>query len=135
MSSTWVTILSAAGGILGAVLTFVGTRWNNRSAVRAQRETLRIERDKVDAAAYSEARQIWDSTIAALKSENDSKSAEISNLRVSSAADRAELERVSKGFSSRGHTIDLLKEYVSSLLKFIRKNRLTPPPAPEGVEL
>lgn len=135
MSSTWVTILSAAGGILGAVLTFVGTRWNNRSAVRAQRETLRIERDKVDAAAYSEARQIWDSTIAALKSENDSKSQEISNLRVEASGQRAELERVSKGFSSRGHTIDLLREYISTLLKFIRRHRLTPPAAPEGVDI
>lgn len=135
MSSTLVTILSAAGGILGAVLTFIATRWSGRQAARAQQQTLQIERDKVDAAAYAEARQTWESMIGSLRADNDSKAQEISNLRVAAAADRAELENVSRGFSSRGHTIDLLREYIYTLHRFIRKNRLTPPPAPEGVEL
>ena len=142
MSSTWVTILSIAGGVLGTLLTFLGGRYTQRAAVKAQRETAAIERDKVDASAYAEARQTWDALIGDLREERRSLKKEIGDMRLEFAGQQAttdmwrrRLEDLEQKRSGDRHAIHVLTVYARQLLKVINAAGLVPPPPPEGLDL
>lgn len=135
MTSTDVNILSAAGGILAAILTFWGVKISQKQAARAQQVTHEIEKSKVDAAAFGQAQLIWDSIIRDLRETTSDQRREISDLRREFEAQRARLEDLEKKRAGDRKAIHLLTEYVRDLLELIRDNDLTPPAPPPGLEL
>lgn len=142
MSPTDVNVLSALGGILAAVLTFWGVRLSQRQSAKAQEATQEIEHAKVDAAAYGEARQIWDTLIEDLRNKAADQTREIDRLRREFEAQQAQtdrwrerLEDLEQKRAGDRKAIHLLTEYVRDLLDVIEKNDLIPPKPPEGLEL
>lgn len=135
MSSTWVTILSASGGILAAIVTYLGMRITQRQAAKAQQTTAEIETAKVDAQAYAEARTIWDSLIKDLRNTVADQRREITKLREETASFRARLEDLEQKRSGDRYAIHVLTVYARQLLKVITAADLVPPPPPEGLDL
>jgi uncharacterized membrane protein len=135
VSSTWVTILSASGGILAAIVTYLGMRITQRQAAKAQQTTAEIETAKVDAQAYAEARTIWDSLIKDLRNTVADQRREITKLREETASFRARLEDLEQKRSGDRYAIHVLTVYARQLLKVITAADLVPPPPPEGLDL
>lgn len=135
MSSTDVNILSALGGILAAVLTFLGVKIQQRQSAKAHQATQEIEKSKVDAAAFGQAQVIWDSIIKDLRETTSDQRREISDLRREFEAQRARIEVLERKRSADARSIHLLTEYIRDLLELIRDNNLTPPEPPPGLEL
>jgi uncharacterized membrane-anchored protein YhcB (DUF1043 family) len=142
VSQTWETILSAAGGIIGALLTFAGARFGQRQASKQQKITTELERDKVDAQAYAEGRQVWDSLIKDLQVERDSQKSKISDLQVKVDAQHMEadqwhkrLEDMEQKRAGDRQSIHLLAGYARRLLRLVEDNGLVPPQPPEGLDL
>ena len=135
MSSTWVTILSASGGILAAIVTYLGMRITQRQAAKAQQTTAEIETAKVDAQAYAEARAIWDSLIKDLRNTVRDQRDEIAKLRDETASFRVRLEDLEQKRSGDRYAIHVLTVYARQLLKVITTADLVPPPPPEGLDL
>lgn len=142
MSSTVVTILSSCGGVVGALLTFLGVRFTQRQTAQAQKITADIERSKVEASAYTEARQVWDSLIKDLREQSDRQKAELSDLRrevetqhATSERWRHRLEDLEQKRAGDRYAIHTLTSYVRRLLRQIEDNNLVPPPPPEGLDL
>lgn len=135
MSSLWLTILQYAGVPAGALATILGARWSNRSTRRAQEITEKIEQSKLDLAALTESRQTWESAVKTLRDENDAKSNEINTMKLGMSAAQAEADNLRSRISGYRKSIESLQDYVHVLLRFIKRNRLTAPPAPEGVDI
>lgn len=141
-SQTWVTILTVAAGPIAAVLGFLGVRVSQRQANKQVQITSEIERDKVNASAYTEARQVWDSLIKDLQVERDSQKGQISDLKVKVDAQHVEvdqwrkrLEDLEQKRSGDRAAIHLLASYARRLLRVVEDNNLTPPQPPEGLDL
>lgn len=129
MSQTVLTaLLSGVGGLVSAILMFLGTRYTQRSASKAQTSAQEIERQKVDAQAYSEARKIWDSVIEDLHSQ-------VTYQRVQLDEFRTRLEDVEKKRAGDRQAIHVLTEYIRDLLALLKEHNLTPPVPPEGLDL
>lgn len=129
MSQTVLTaLLSGVGGLVSAILMFLGTRYTQRSASKAQTSAQEIERQKVDAQAYSEARKIWDSVIEDLHSQVTYQRAQLDEFRT-------RLEDVEKKRAGDRQAIHVLTEYIRDLLALLKEHNLTPPVPPEGLDL
>lgn len=128
MSSTWVTVLSASGGIIAAVIGYFGIRLTQRQAVKAQQATIEIEKDKVDVQAYAEARTTWESLIKDLRKQVD-------DQRKESDRFRGRLEDLEQKRRGDRLAIHVLTEYARQLLWVLRENNIQPPPTPEGLDM
>ena len=142
MSQTWLTVLSGVGGIIGTLLTFLGVRLSQRQANKQVELTASIERDKVDASAYSEARLVWDALIRDLQAERSAQKAEISDLKVKVDAQesqarqwRERLEDLEQKRAGDRRSIHLVSTYARRLLRLVEDNGLIPPQPPEGFDL
>ncbi len=142
MSQTWLSILSAGGGILGAVLTLVGVRLSQRQSNKQLQVTADIERDKVNAAAYTEGRQVWAEMVKDLQVERTAQKNQISDLQVKVEAQDAEshrwrqrLEDMEQKRSGDRYAIHLISTYARRLLRTIEDGGLVPPQPPEGLDL
>lgn len=128
MSSTWVTVLSASGGIIAAIIGYYGIRLTQRQAVKAQQATIEIEKDKVDVQAYAEARTTWESLIKDLRKQVD-------DQRKESDRFRNRLEDLEQKRSGDRVAIHVLTQYARQLLWVLRENNIQPPPTPEGLDM
>uniref|UniRef100_UPI003F491EB7 hypothetical protein n=1 Tax=Pseudonocardia sp. CA-138482 TaxID=3240023 RepID=UPI003F491EB7 len=140
--TTAVAVLSSCGGVLAAALTYLGVRLTQRQAVKAQAVAAEIEQVKVNAAAYAEARHVWDALIADLRTKVADQKHEISDLRRGLAAQRADAELLRKRLEDMEqkragdrYAIHVLAVYARQLLKVIKDANLVPPPPPEGLDL
>jgi hypothetical protein len=128
VSSTWVTILSACGGIITGLIGYFGIRLTQRQAVKAQQATIEIEKDKVDVQAYAEARTTWESLIKDLRKQVD-------DQRKESDRFRNRLEDLEQKRSGDRVAIHVLTQYARQLLWVLRENNIQPPPTPEGLDM
>jgi hypothetical protein len=128
VSSTWVTVLSASGGIIAAVIGYFGIRLTQRQAVKAQQATIEIEKDKVDVQAYAEARTTWESLIKDLRKQVD-------DQRKESDRFRTRLEDLEQKRRGDRVAIHVLTEYARQLLWVLREHNIQPPPTPEGLDM
>ena len=135
MSQTWETILSAAGGIIGALLTFAGARFGQRQASKQQRITAEIQRDQVNATAYDSARETWDSLIKDLQAERNTQKGQISDLEVKVDAQRAMADQWRKRLEELERKRHILATYARRLLRVVEDGGLVPPQPPEGLDL
>lgn len=122
------TILSASGGVIGAILTFLGARYTQRSAAKAQATAQEIERQKVDAQAYSEARKIWDQVIEDLHSQVAFQRKQLDDFR-------NRLEDVEQKRAGDRKAIHELSEYIRDLLALLKEHNIAPPVPPVGLDL
>lgn len=141
-STTWIGILTGVGAILGALFGLLGARLNQRQANKQLQITAEIQRDQVNASAYSEARTVWDSLIQDLQAERNSLKDKVSDLEVKVEAQntassqwRKRLEDVEQKRSGDRQAIHLLASYARRLLRVVEDNNLTPPQPPEGLDL
>jgi hypothetical protein len=123
-----VTVLSASGGIIAAVIGYFGIRLTQRQAVKAQQATIEIEKDKVDVQAYAEARTTWESLIKDLRKQVD-------DQRKESDRFRNRLEDLEQKRSGDRVAIHVLTQYARQLLWVLRENNIQPPPTPEGLDM
>lgn len=135
MSSTWVTILSASGGIIAAVIGYFGIRLTQRQAVQAQQTTAEIETAKVDALAYTEARLTWDALIKDLRNQVKDQKADLAEVRHTADGFRNRLEDLEQKRSGDRVAIHVLTQYARQLLWVLRENNIQPPPTPEGLDM
>ena len=133
------TILSTLGTVIAALIGWFGVRHTQRQASKAQQVTIEIERSKIDAAAYAEARKIWDSLIDDLRSQVANQRAEIADLRKASNEEmralRADLSDLARKRAGDRQAIHLLTVYARDLLKALDTNGVTPPSPPVGLDL
>jgi len=142
VSTFWINVLSAGGGVIAAVIGYLGLRFSQRSSAKAQRITAAIESSKADSIAYNEARQTWDSLIRDLRNQVKDQRTDLAEMRNKFTAQnrtakefQARLEDMEQKRSGDRYAIHTLTVYARQLLKVVTAADLAPPPPPEGLDL
>lgn len=142
VSTLWINLLSASGGIIAAIVGYLGLRFSQRSSAKAQRITQGIESAKADSMAYDSARQTWDSLIRDLRNQVKDQRVDLAEMRNKFTAQTREtkdfqsrLEDMEQKRGGDRRAIHVLAEYARQLLKVIDAADLTPPSPPEGLDL
>jgi uncharacterized protein HemX len=132
-------ILSSLGVVAAAIIGWLGVKHTQRQAAKAQQVTTEIERSKIDAAAYAEARKIWDSLIDDLREQVAIQRTEIADLRREHNSELRSLrERLGDLEQKRAgdrRALHLLTVYARELLRLLKENGIVSPAPPEGLDM
>jgi hypothetical protein len=146
-------LLTAIGTVLVGLLSYLGVRFTQRQVSKAAKRTAEIEQEKVDAAAYQEARAIWDDLIKDMREQIADQRSQLTELRGETGdlrkrlaeleekrtAETGELRRrladVETKRAGDRRAIHQLTVYARSLLSVLKNHGITPPVPPEGLDL
>jgi septal ring factor EnvC (AmiA/AmiB activator) len=127
-------------GLASGVIGFLGTRYRARHELRTQQHQSEIEVAKIDAEAYTEGRQIWESIIDDLREQVKDQRKDLIALRQQLGRDREEicqlrnrLEDLELQHAADRRALRRLVEYARQLRQILKANGLDVPPAPDGL--
>lgn len=133
MEPLWIAVIGAVASILGAVIV---NRYTAQSARAAQRQATEIERTKVDAEAYTRARENYDAALAEQERRIQRLQKELDEDRGEHRADMTdcksrirELEQARRADQIRLRDLAI---YVRQLIAILRTHEIPfPEPPPE----
>jgi septal ring factor EnvC (AmiA/AmiB activator) len=129
-----VAIISASGVVLTAVFTLLGVRYTQRSTRAAARRTEALERTRVDAQAFENAKATWRENVADLRDRVDELAVENERQRDTIRGLRIRIEELETGQDrDRAHIRDLTA-YARALLRILGENGIAYPDPPPGLE-
>lgn len=126
MNEAVTVALITLGGVLLTVLGgYFGVRFTAKVSDKAQKSTTEIERSKVDAAAYSSARDIWGSLIDDLRDQIAGQRDELRLLR-------QRIDCLEQNRHSDRQEIRERDDYIAVLRRLLRKAAIEHPDPPAG---
>lgn len=135
MDPTVITALIAAGGvILAAVFSLAGVRFTQRATRAAAERTAALERTKVDAQAYENARQTWDEHVDSLREQLADLREEAEQQRRAARDLRSRVDELEEGRDRDRARIRELTAYARELLRILGEHGIAYPPPPPGLE-
>jgi septal ring factor EnvC (AmiA/AmiB activator) len=133
-------VASGLIGLISGLLGYFGTRYRSRHELKVQEHQSQVENAKIDAEAYTEGRQIWESIIEDLRQQVGDQRKDLIALRQQAGVDREEISRLRNRLEDLElqHAADRralrrLAEYARQLRQILKANGLDVPPAPDGL--
>jgi septal ring factor EnvC (AmiA/AmiB activator) len=127
-------------GLLGALFGFLGTRYRSRHELKVQQHHAQVEHAKIDAEAYDQGRQIWESIVNDLREQVADQRKDLIVLRQQVGRDREEIsalrnrmEDLELQHAADRRALRRLVEYARQLRQILKANGLDVPPAPDGL--
>jgi TolA-binding protein len=128
-----VAIVGAAGIVFAGILTLLGVRFTQRQAREAAAATARLERTKVDAAAYDRARATWDEHVDSLREQVADLREEAESARLALRDARIRIDGLEEGRDADRARIRQLTGYARDLLRIMADHEITYPAPPVGL--
>jgi len=129
-----VALISASGVVFAAVLTLLGVRYTQRQTRAAARRTEALERTRVDAQAFENAKATWRENVADLRDRVDELAVENDRQRATIRELRDRVDELESGQDRDRKHIRDLTAYARALLRILGENGIAYPDPPPGLE-
>lgn len=129
-----VAIISASGVVLAAVFTLLGVRYTQRQTRAAADRTAALERTRVDAQAFENAKATWRENVADLRERVDELAVENERQRETIRNLRVRVDELESGQDRDRKHIRDLTAYARELLRILGEHGIAYPAPPPGLE-
>lgn len=131
--SVVISVIAAGGTVVGAILSYLAVRFTQRSATAAAEASNRLERTKVDAAAYDSAKETWQEHVSSLKERVAELVVRVEQLETQRQRDAERIRELQLEQERDRGLIRELSTWARLVLPLLDDRGITYPPPPAGL--